>query len=152
MSVMIMNQSASAASGEKIIGTMVDLARCSKLHRIIVTGSNSLSHMFELRDRGYNRVVTAACYNLRGGYDVGLLDWRLQQIGDIEARLIWLAPLLAPTSVLVVWLDAGERTVHRKLRSILAKLSFRVEAGTRCEHGLAIAARRQDANQQTMAA
>jgi hypothetical protein len=148
MPVTIMNQSASAASGGKIIETMVELARCSKLHRIIVAGSKSLSHMFELRDRGYNRVVTAACYNLRrGGYDVGLLDWRLQQIDDIEAKLSW----LAPTSVLVVWLDAGERAEQRKLGSILAKQAFRVEAGTLCEHGLAIAARRQDANQQAIA-
>ena len=61
------------ASSEKMIGTMIELVRCSKLHRIIVAGSKSLSHMFELHDRGYNRVVTAACYNLRrDGYDVGL--------------------------------------------------------------------------------
>ena len=148
-----MNQSASAASGEKIIETMIELARCSKLHRIIVEGSKSLSHMFELRGRGYNRVVTAMCYSLRrGGYDVGFVDWRLQQIKEIEAKLSWLAPLLAPTSVLVVWLDASERVEHRKLGSILAKLGFRVEAGTLCEHGVAIAARRQDANQQAIAA
>ena len=109
--------------------------------------------MFELHDRGYNRVVTATCYSLRrGGYDVGLLDWRLQQIKAIEAKLSWLSPLLAPTSVLVVWLDASERAEHRKLESILAKLGFRVEAGTLCEQGIAIAAWRQNANQQAITA
>jgi hypothetical protein len=148
-----MNQRASMASGEKIIETMIELARCSKLHRIIVAGSKSLHHMFELHGHGYNRVVTAACYGLRPGrYDVGFLDWRLQQIKTLEAKLSWLVPLLAPTSVVVIWLDTGERTEHRKLGSILERLGFRVEAGTCCEDGLAISARRRDANQQAMAA
>jgi hypothetical protein len=148
-----MNQSASAASGEKIIETMIELAQCSKLHRIIVAGSKSLGHMFELRSRGYNRVVTAMCYNLRrGGYDVGLLDWRRQQIKGIEAKLSWLAPLLAPTSVLVVWLDASERAEHWRLASILAKQGFRVEAGTCCKDGFGISARRRNAGEQALAA
>ena len=109
--------------------------------------------MFDLRSRGYNRVVTAMCYNLRrGGYDVGLLDWRLQQIKEIEAKLIWLAPLLAPTSVLVVWLDASERAEHRKLASILETAGFRIEAGTCCEHGYGISARRRNASEQAIAA
>jgi hypothetical protein len=153
MPVTIMDQRVPAASSEKIIETMIELARCTKLQRIIVAGSKSLSHMFELRDRGYNRVVTAACYNLRhGGYDVGFLDWRLQQINDIEGKLTWLAPLLAPTSVLVVWLGASERAEHRKLGLILSKLGFRVEAGTCCKDGFGISARRRDASQQVMAA
>ena len=148
-----MNQSARAASGEKIIETMIELARCSKLHRIIVAGSKSLSHMFELHDRGYNRVVTAACYSLRRGrYDVGFIDWRQQQVEALESKLDWLAPLLAPTSVLVIWLDAKERTEHRKLDQILARLAFRVEAGTCCEDGVAISAIRRDATQQDLAA
>lgn len=109
--------------------------------------------MFELHGRGYNRVVTAACYNLRrGGYDVGLLDWRRQQIKALEAKLNGFAPLLAPTSVLVIWLDASERAEHRKLGSILAKLGFRVEAGTCDKDGFGISARRRDASQQILAA
>jgi|SRR5665213_204642 len=148
-----MNQYTPTASGEKIIQTMIELARCSKLHRIIVAGSKSLHHMFELHSRGYNRVVTGMTYGLqRGRYDVGFLDWRLQQIKAIEAKLDWLVPLLAPTSVLVIWLDASEREDHQKVRSILVRLGFRVEAGTCCEDGLAISARRRDANQQAMAA
>jgi len=148
-----MNHSALATCGEKIIETMIELARCSKLHRIIVAGSKSLSHMFELHGRGYNRVVTAACYGLRPGrYDVGFLDWRQQQIKALEAKLSWLVPLLAPTRVLVIWLDTSERADHRKLGSVLERLVFRAEAGTVCEQGLAIAARRRDANQQAMAA
>lgn len=148
-----MKQIEPKTSGEKIIETMIELARCSKLHRIIVAGSKSLSHMFELRGRGYNRVVTAACYNLRrGGYDVGLLDWRRQQMKEIEAKLSWPAPLLAPTSVLVVWLDTSERAEHGKVGSILAKVGFRVEAGTCCKDGFGISARRRDASQQALAA
>src|SRR5665213_1854538 len=145
-----MNQRALMDSSENIIETMIEFARCSKLHRIIVAGSKSLHHMLELHSRGYNRVATAACYGLRRGrYDVGFLDWRLQQITALEAKLSWLAPLLAPTSVLVIWLDASELNEHRKLGSILERLGFRVEAGTRCEHGVAISARRRDAIQTT---
>ena len=55
-----MNQHTPTAPDEKIIQTMIELARCSKLHRIIVAGSKSLFHMFELHRRGFNCVVTAA--------------------------------------------------------------------------------------------
>ena len=148
-----MNQHTPPKSGEKIIETTIELARCSKLHRIIVAGSKGLYHMLGLHRRGYNRVVTAAtCCLPRARYDVGFVDWRLQQIKALEVKLVWLAPLLAPTSVLVIWLDAGERTDHRKLGSMLERLGFRIEAGTLCEHGFAISARRRDANRQAIAA
>jgi hypothetical protein len=142
-----MDQRIPAASSQKIIATMTELARCSKQHRIIVSGSKSLFHMFELHRRGFNRVVTAAtCCLPRGRYDVGFVDWRLQQIKALECQLDWLVPLLAPASVLVIWLDANERTDHRKLGSMLAKAGFRVEAGTVCEHGHAVSARRRYAS------
>lgn len=148
-----MNRHTPMAASAKIIGPMIELARCSKQHRIIVAGSKDLNHMLELHRRGFNRVATAAtCRRPRGRYDVGFVDWRLQQIKVLEPKLVWLAPLLAPTSVLVVWLDASERLDHRTLGSMLERLGFRVEAGTVCEHGVVISARRQDASQQALAA
>ena len=66
-----MNQLKPTASGERIIETMIELARCSKLHRIIVAGSKGPHQMFELHRRGYNRVATTATCGLpRGQYDV----------------------------------------------------------------------------------
>jgi hypothetical protein len=109
--------------------------------------------MFELHRRGYNRVsTTATCGLPRGQYDVALVEWQLHSIKALETTLDWLVHFLAQSSVLVIWIDASESTNQRKLRSILEKLGFRFEAGTRCEGGLAIAARRLDANQQAIAA
>jgi hypothetical protein len=63
-----------------------------------------------------------------------------------------LVPFLASTSVLAIWIDTHECSEQRKLRVILWRLGFRVEAGTRCEDGLAVSARRMDSNQQLVAA
>ena len=148
-----MNQHPPALASEKIIDTVIELARCSKPHRIVVAGSNGLYHMFALHRRGFNRVVTTATGGLpRGRYDVGVIDWRLHEIKALESQLVWLAPLLAPTSVLVIWLDASDRLDHQTLGSMLERQGFRVEVGTRCEHGFAVSARPRDASQQTLAA
>jgi hypothetical protein len=140
-------------SGERIIATMIELARSSSLHRIIVAGSKGPRQLFELYRRGYSRVATTAnCGLPRGQYDVALVEWQLHSLKALETTLDWLVHFLAPSSVLVIWIDASESTNQRKLGSILEKLGFRLEAGTRCEGGLAIAARRLDANQQAIAA
>jgi hypothetical protein len=120
---------------------MVELARCSKLHRIIDAGTHSSHLMFELHRRGYNRVAIAATYGLPGAqYDVALLDGRLQSVNVLQTTLRWLVRFLAPTSVLQIWISAWERTGHQKLRSIFERLRFQIEAWIRCEHGLAISA------------
>jgi len=148
-----MNQSQHKASGEKVIETMVELARCSKLHRIILSGSRGPHHIFELHRRGYNRIATTTTCGLPDGrFDVAFVDWQLQSIKALEATLDWLVHFLASTGVLVIWIDACERRDHRKLGSILERLGFRIEAGTRCEHSFAISARRQDASQHAIAA
>jgi hypothetical protein len=54
---------------------LIDLAHCSRLHRIIVAGSNSPQTVFELHRRGYDRVATTATCGLpHGQYDVALID------------------------------------------------------------------------------
>ena len=109
--------------------------------------------MFELHRRGYNRVATTATCGLpRGQYDVAFVEWQLQSIKALETTLDWLVHFLAPTSVLAIWIDTSESADRRKLGSILERLGFRVEAGTRCERGFAIAARRLDTNKQAIAA
>lgn len=147
-----MNTLNPTVSGERIIETMIELARCSNLHRIIVAGSKGPHQMFELHRRGYTRVATTATCGLpRGQYDVAFVE-QLQSIKALETTLDWLVHFLAPTSVLVIWIDTSESTDQRKLGSILERLGFQLEAGTRCEGGLAVAARRLDANQQAVAA
>ena len=142
-----------AISGERIIATMTELARCSSLHRIVVAGDQAPQHMFELHRRGYNRVATTAnCGLPRGQYDVAFVEWQLHSIKALETTLDWLVHFLAPAGVLVIWIAVSESTSQRKLRSMLTKLGFRLEAGTDCEGGLAIAARRLDVNQHAIAA
>src|SRR5476651_195020 len=115
---------------EEIIQTMIDLVRCSKSHRIIMTGSQSSKQMFELNRRGYARVATtASCGMPRGQYDVAFVDWQRQTIKALATILGWLVHFLAPTSVLVVSIDFSERTDRMKLKSLLERLGFRIEAG-----------------------
>ena len=136
-------------STDRIIGTMIELARCSGDHRIILAGSKELDLIFELRSRGYRRVATTAtCKLCRGRYDVALVEWRQHSIKALETTLDWLVHFLSPTGVLVVWIDPAQG--HGKLRSAIERLGFRVEGGTRHENGFAISARRL--GQQAMAA
>jgi hypothetical protein len=138
-------------AGEPIIETMIGLARCSRLHRIIVAGWKGTDQMFELHRRGYSRVATAATCGLpRGQYDVAFVDWQQNSIKALETTLNWLVHFLASTSVLVIWIEWPEHS--QGLGSMFERLGFRIEAGTRCERGLAISARRLDANAQAIAA
>jgi len=137
----------------RVTQTLVDLARCSRLHRIIVAGPNSPELMFELHRRGYNRVATTATCGLpRGQYHVALIDWQGHSVKALESTLDWLVHFLEPSSTLVIRIEAPERGASRKLESLLERLGFRVEVGTRCQHALAVSARRRDAAQMDIAA
>jgi hypothetical protein len=138
---------------KQIIQSMIELARCSRSQRIIVAGSSCSEHMFELHRRGYLRVATTATCGLpQSQYDVALIDWQLQSVKALETTLDWLVHFLASTSVLVVSIDSSKRAENQKLGSMLERLGFRVEAGTRCEQGFVISARRRDAAQMAVAA
>jgi hypothetical protein len=138
---------------EHIVDSMVELARCSKLHRIIVAGSTAPDLMLSLHCRGYGRVSTLATCGLpHGQYGVALIDWQGRSIKALESTLDWLVQFLASSAVMVIRLDSPERTANRKLESILDRLGFRVEVGTLCEHGIAVSARRRDASQMAVAA
>jgi hypothetical protein len=131
---------------EHIIDSMLELARCSRLHRIIVAGSTAPELVCALHRRGYVRVATTATCGLpRGQYGVALVDWHGRSIKALETTLDWLVQFLASSAVLVIWLDSPERTANRILQSMLEGLGFGVEVGARCEHGLAISACRRDA-------
>jgi hypothetical protein len=148
-----MNQSDRAPSVRQIIEPMIQLACCSRSHRFIVAGSKGRELLFELHRRGYSHVATTATCGLpRGQCNVALIDWRLGSITALERMLGWLVHCLAAAAVLVISVDSSERGGNRKLRSMLERLGFTIEAGTRCEHGFAVAARRQDAARMKFAA
>jgi hypothetical protein len=148
-----MTQANFTPSGGQIIEPMIQLACCSRSHRIIVAGSRSRELMLELHRRGYIRVATTATSGLpRGQCNAALVDWRLEFIKSLETTLNWLVHFLAPAAVLVIWVDSSERSGNRKLAAMLKRLGFFIEAGTRCERGFAISARRRDAAQLNVAA
>jgi hypothetical protein len=148
-----MFQHSPAPTRGRIVGSLIELVRCSKFHRIIVAGSKGLKLMSELHLRGYVRVATTATCGLpRGQYDVALIDWQGRSIKALETLLDWLVHFLASPGVLVIWIDSPERMANRKLESILERLGFHVEVGTLCEHGLANSARRRDVTVMALAA
>jgi hypothetical protein len=91
-----MIQSHLMPTGERVIEPMIDLARCSKLDRIIVAGAKSAALMFELHRRGYVRVATTANCGLPAGqYDAALVDWRGRSIKALDPTLGWLVDFCA---------------------------------------------------------
>ena len=149
----IMNQSRPGSADERIIEPMLALARCSKLERIIVAGSEGIEFMSVLHRRGFLRAVaTANCGPAAGQYDVALVDWRRRSIQTLDATLAWLVAYLGPAAVLVVWVDSQKPTGKENLHSALERHGFRVEAGTVHEYGLAISARRLEATSTSKAA
>jgi hypothetical protein len=140
-----MVQSRLTPTGERIIEPMIELARCSKLDRIIVAGANSAALMFELHRHGYVRVATTTNCGLPAGqYDVALVDWRGRSIKALDTTLDWLVDFLSPAGGLVVWTDPQEPAGNQKLRSLLEKHRLVVEAGTVRDHGCAVSAQRSD--------
>ena len=140
-------------SCERIVDSMIELARCSRLHRIIVAGSKAPDLMFALHRRGYVRVATTAtCALPHGQYGVALVDWHGRSIKALGSTLDWLVQFLGPAAVLVIWINPAERAANQKIESLLDRLGFDVEVGALCEGGLAIAARRRDTPHMAVAA
>lgn len=138
-------------SMDGIIEEMLELAGCSLDHRIILAGSTRPDQIFELRRRGFFRVVTTATCKLSPGqYDVAFVEWRRHSIEALEATLDWLVHFLSPAGVLVIWIDTAAG--HHKLRLAIERVGFRVDTGARCEKGFAVSARRLGVGQQAMAA
>jgi len=141
-----MPQSLPTSANDRVTRTLIGLARVSQTHRVLVAGALGNDLLVELHRRRCTRVFTTAhCGLPRGQYDVVAVGWQRQSLKALEVTLIWLVHYLGPKGVLAIWIDSNEPSASRKLRSILDRLGFRVEAGTSCENGLAVAARRCEA-------
>jgi hypothetical protein len=148
-----MVQSSLRPAIERIVEPMIALARCSQFQRIIVTGAKSAELMFELHRHGYIRVAATPNYGAAAGqYDVALVDWRQRSVDAIETTLDWLADFLAAAGVLVIWLDPQQPAANRKLRAVLQRCGFLVEAGSVHAHGCAVSARRRETNPRSKVA
>lgn len=138
-----MTQSSPIPSDERIVDTMIQLARAAKSHRMIVAGANSAEIFLELHRRSYPRATTTKiCLVPCGQFDVALVAWREQSIKALETTLDRLVHYLSAAGVLVLWIGPHERMPDQALRLAFGRLGFRIEAGTTCEDGIAVAARR----------
>jgi hypothetical protein len=109
---------------ERVLDGMIELARCSRLDRVIVGGATAPELMLGLHCRGYARVATVATCGLpHGQYGVALVNWEGRLIKALETTLDWLVQYLGSSAVLVIRLDPLERTANRRLKSILDNLS-----------------------------
>jgi hypothetical protein len=140
-------------SDERIVDALIELARAEKQRRMIVAGSNSADIFLELHRRGFSKVTTtrtsrAPC----GQHDVALVASDTESIETLEVTFDRLAHFLSASGVLVVWIGPHEHLPDRKLRVVLGKLGFRIESGTVCENGVAIAARRLESSPAAKAA
>jgi hypothetical protein len=138
---------------ERAIATMIELARCSRSHRILVSRADGTNRMFDLNRRGFNRVATTASCGLpRGQYDIAWIEWNQYSIKALETTLNWLVHFLAPKSALIIWIGSDVVTDKVRLESTVERLGFDVDATACSARGLAMSARRVDVNQQAMAA
>jgi hypothetical protein len=132
------------AAGERIVEPIIALAHCSKLARIMVTGASSAEVMIDLQRLGYIRVTTTTNCGLPvGQYDVALLDGRQCSNKAIEATLDWLVDFLGATGTLIVWLDPHQPAAAGRLRAMLDRYGFQIDART-LQQGATVAARRRE--------
>jgi hypothetical protein len=152
MSGMIQTTKAVPA-GRRTTEAMIALTGRSSSQRIIVAGARGRELMLELYRRGFTRVeTTGTCGLPRGQCQIALLDGQLQSVKAIETTLCWLVHFLAPAPALVIGVDSCAGASSRKLRSMLERLGFQIEAGGRCDDGAAFLARRRDAIEMADAA
>lgn len=148
-----MNTPMSAEWNELISSSMIELARATKSQRIIVAGGNSTGLLFALHRQGYARATTTkAALTACQQFDVALMTWHESSTKTLKATLAQLVPFLSATGVLVVWIGSRERLLNQTLRNTLGRLGFRIESGTGCGTGIAIAARRLDSIPAAVAA
>lgn len=142
-----MTQSSPIPSDERIVNAMIQLARAGMSQRMIIAGPNSAEVFLELHRRGYPRVTTTqSCRVPCGQHDVAVLAWRDYSIKALETTIDRLVHFLSAGGVLVAWIGSHERLANQALRRTLERLGFRIEAGTACENGVAISARRLASN------
>jgi hypothetical protein len=140
-----MTQPSPIPSNARIVDAMIELARAARSNRIIVAGTNSAEIFLELHRRGYPHVTTTKISLVPcGQHEVALVAWRERPTKALVTTLDRLVHYLTASGVLVFWIGPHERVANQLLGSALQRLGFRIESGTHCENGIAIAARRVD--------
>lgn len=131
---------------------MIQLVRATKSQRVFVAGSYCFDAYLTLLERGYSRTATpATCRIPCGQYDVALIAGH-HSAQALETLLGETVPFLNTRAALAIWTEAREAGSSQKLQSALERLGFRIEAGTRCEAGFVLSARRHACDHMAKAA
>lgn len=147
-----MVQPHTAPSQEQVVDTMIGLTRLSKLHRVIVAGSDSLELYLALRRRGFARVnTTTTCRIPKGQHGVGLI-MEQNTVNALEAALAQISQFLSASAAIAVLINSRESGFCLKIRSKLEQMGFRIKAGVRCQQGLVLSAYRHGFGQMENAA
>ena len=141
------------SESERIVHGLVTLARARRTDRLLVAGQAASDMLLELGRLGFiNAFSTRTCGLPRGHYDVAMVAWGDRSVKTLKTTLDWLVQRVRPTGVVTIWIDNPEREAQRWLRLTLDQLGFRIDAGSRIEHGVAVSARRVEIVRAAMAA
>jgi hypothetical protein len=138
-----MSTPAAPLPDERIVDTMIELARAAKAHRIIVAGSDAFDAYLALLQRGFARAATTTTARIPcGQFDVALIAGR-HTVQALENLLVQIVCFLNARATVAIWVDADQQR-GRRIQALLERLGFRVEAGTSCESGFVLAAQRSE--------
>jgi hypothetical protein len=132
---------------DEIVNTMIDLARLSRSHRIVIGGNDSTELYLALKRRGFAYpVLASACRTPCGQHSAGLIAGD-RSFEAIETAVVQIARFLDATANIAVSIGPQASGLGAKVRTKLQQLGFRIEAGARCREGFVLAAHRQDFRQ-----
>ena len=140
-----MQQLTPAQAQQQLIDTVIGLTQLSVSHRAITIGSGAPELCVALQRRGFLRIVTSGtCPVARSQHSVGIIAGRHSRQA-LESLIADISHYLDTAATIAVLVDTTENGCGLKVRSRLEQLGFRIDAGVRCQRGLVLSARRQDA-------
>jgi hypothetical protein len=131
-----------AATRERMVDTMIDLARVATSHRVIAAGADGVRMHRALYRRGFARCATAGTCGLPGGQYSAAFIAGDRSYQALEASLVRVSQFLNATATIVVSIESGENGLSLRVRAKLERLGFRVEAGVRCQQAFLLSAYR----------
>lgn len=134
----------STSSDLQAVDVMVQLTHAAVSHRVMVAGPKTFDLYLDLVERGFRRVATTTtCRIPCGQHDLAFIAGH-HSVQALEPALARLVPFLSARAIIAVRIEAHENRLGGKVQLLLERLGFRIEAGSRCEHGFVLSARRRE--------
>jgi hypothetical protein len=142
MDTIKLDQTDRAAARERMVDTMIDLARVARSHRIVAAGADSLRIHRALYRRGFVRCATAGTCGIPLGQSSAAFIAGDRSYPGLEASLVRVSRFLNATTTIVVSIESEENGLSLRVRAKLEQLGFRIEAGVRCQQAFLLSAYR----------